>query len=153
MLAWVAWWDVFCSCNYWFMSSPFVFRIKPQGNLSMCNRRLVGVYYVKIQSETFRHGQNKHQSMEASMKSAYELAMERLGGGVRHYTAEQKEQLAEIDREIDAKIAQIRLSSGPVGESLEARTARERGVVSEIQSLEEKREIRKERLRKEFSGN
>lgn len=88
------------------------------------------------------------------MKSAYELAMERLGGGVRHYTAEQKEQLAEIDREIDAKIAQIRLSSGPVeGESLEARTARERGVVSEIQSLEEKREIRKERLRKEFSGN
>ena len=45
------------------------------------------------------------------MKSAFELAMERLGGGARQYTNEQKEQFNEIDREIDARIAQVKLQA------------------------------------------
>ena len=86
------------------------------------------------------------------MKSAFELAMERLGGGpIKQYTAEQKEQLAEIDREFDARIAQVKLSSvASEGETPEQRQAREDGVTAEIRRLEEKREDRKEALRGSF---
>jgi len=86
------------------------------------------------------------------MKSAFELAMERLGGGpIKQYTAEQKEQLAEIDREFDARIAQVKLSStASSDETPEQRQAREDGVAAEIRRLEEKREDRKEALRRSF---
>ena len=43
------------------------------------------------------------------MKSAYELAMERLGGEGRELAPEQKQRLAEIDRRTEAKIAQARI--------------------------------------------
>jgi len=44
------------------------------------------------------------------MKSSFELAMARFGGGeLRRLTPEQKEQLAEVDRRIDAKIAQAKI--------------------------------------------
>ena len=42
------------------------------------------------------------------MKSAYELAMERLGGS-RSYTNGQKQQMAEIDRKFEARLAEARL--------------------------------------------
>ena len=86
------------------------------------------------------------------MKSAFELAMERMGGGpIRQYTAEQKERLAEIDREFDARIAQIKLSSVPKeNETPEQRQEREDGTAAEIRRLEEKREDRKEELRRSF---
>ena len=86
------------------------------------------------------------------MNSAFELAMERLGGGpIKQYTAEQKEQLAEVDREFDARIAQVKLSSvAPEGETPEQRPAREEGTATEIRRLEEKREERKESLRRTF---
>ena len=86
------------------------------------------------------------------MKSAFELAMERLGGGpIKQYTSEQKEQLAEIDREFDARIAQVKLSSvAAEGETPEQCQAREEGTAAEIRRLEEKREERKESLRRTF---
>ena len=86
------------------------------------------------------------------MKSAFELAMERMGGGpIKQYTVEQKERLAEIDREFDARIAQVKLSSVPKdNETPEQRQEREEGVAAEIRRLEEKREDRKEELRRSF---
>ena len=46
------------------------------------------------------------------MKSAYELAMERLGGGeIRQYTEEQKAAMGELDKLYQAKIAQARFDA------------------------------------------
>ena len=45
------------------------------------------------------------------MKSAYELAMERLGGAARQYSAEQKAELAEIDRLYDSKVVQAKFDA------------------------------------------
>lgn len=87
------------------------------------------------------------------MKSAFELAMERLGGGMKQYTPEQKEALAEVDREFEAKMAQVKLTNKPSeGETEEQQKAREEGVASELRRLEEKREERKEALRRSFQG-
>jgi len=89
------------------------------------------------------------------MKSAYELAMSRLekASPVRKLTEEQKERLREIDSEFDAKIAERRIfvegemvkAAGDFStlESLRAQLA------SEIASLGEKRETKKESVRKE----
>jgi len=47
------------------------------------------------------------------MKSAYELAMERLGGeSPAKLTDDQKTRLAEIDKKFDAKIAEKKLALG-----------------------------------------
>ena len=44
------------------------------------------------------------------MKSAYELAMERMGGGdEKPLTDQQKEQIAEIDSKFKAKIAERKI--------------------------------------------
>ena len=88
------------------------------------------------------------------MKSAYELAMERLGGTVHEYTAEQKEQLAELDRVFDAKVAQARFAA-------KSRTQRAAGdaaqceqvqddLAVELRSLEEDRARKKDKLRNQF---
>lgn len=85
------------------------------------------------------------------MKSAYELAMERLGGGpLQNYTAEQKEQLAEIDRKYDARVAQLRLQSRPGGDPEAARQAQAR-TAAEIASVEERRKQEKDELRQRFA--
>ena len=85
------------------------------------------------------------------MKSAYELAMERLGGSpLQNYTAEQKEQLAEIDRKYDARVAQFRVQSRPESDPEAARQAQAR-TAAEIASLEERRKQEKDELRKRFA--
>ena len=45
----------------------------------------------------------------SGMKSAYELAMERLGGDSQELTARQKEVIAEIDSKAKAKIAETEI--------------------------------------------
>lgn len=89
------------------------------------------------------------------MKSAYELAMERLGGGgLRDYTDEQKDRLAEVDRKYDAKIAQLKMDA----ENQVRACARDSGKqdevrarsATEIAALNKKREAEKDSLRSEF---
>ena len=88
------------------------------------------------------------------MKSAYELAMERLGGEIREYTDEQKGRLAEIDRKYDAKIAQVKLDAENQLRAAGVDSAKQDDVRSrsagEIASLNGKREAEKDRARSEF---
>ena len=87
------------------------------------------------------------------MKSAFELAMERFGGPAKSYSDSQKQQLADVDKDIDAKIAQLKLTSRPAdNEPPEQREQREQTLVSEIRRLEAKREERKEALRRSFDA-
>lgn len=90
------------------------------------------------------------------MKSAFELAMERFGGPAKSYSDSQKQQLADVDKDIDAKIAQLKLTSRPADnetpEQREQREQREQTLVSEIRRLEAKREERKEALRRSFDA-
>jgi hypothetical protein len=91
------------------------------------------------------------------MKTAYELAMERLGG-TRQYTEEQKRRMAEIDSLYQAKIAEARLRAE---DRLKARPdAKEKDpeakddrvreeLAGEVARLERKREAEKERIRNE----
>ncbi len=89
--------------------------------------------------------------MTKPMKSAYELAMERLGGGGREYTAEQKEKLAEIDRIYDAKAAQAKLSAQDrlkrAGNDPEARKKIADDLAVELASCEGIRELEKKKIR------
>ena len=88
------------------------------------------------------------------MKSAFELAMERLGENLREYTDEQKEGLAEIDRVFDAKIAQARFAARAreekAGNDPEQRKQVQDDLAVELRSLEEQREKKKDALRAEF---
>jgi hypothetical protein len=91
------------------------------------------------------------------MKSAYELAMERLKDSepaTAPLTAEQKEQLAELDARYKAKIAEREIFLRKAFDE-----ARERGrheeldkirqqMVSERARLEDEREAEKERVRR-----
>ena len=88
-----------------------------------------------------------------AMKSAFELAMSRLEkeSPTRKLTDEQKSQLAEIDAEINAKIAERRLfldkeirkaAADPLAES-----QLRKQLSTEIARLEEKREAEKEKVR------
>lgn len=87
------------------------------------------------------------------MKSAFELAMERFGGPAKSYSDSQKQQLADVDKDIDAKIAQLKLTSRSAdNETPEQREQREQTLVSEIRRLEAKREERKEALRRSFDA-
>jgi len=45
----------------------------------------------------------------SGMKSAYELAMERLGGKSQKLTEEQKQAIAEIDAKMKAKVAETEI--------------------------------------------
>jgi len=86
-----------------------------------------------------------------SMKSAYELAMSRLEktSPAVTLTDDQKARLAEVDREIDAKIAEKKiflddqLAKAAFHEQDEIR----RLLVSELARLEEKREREKNKIR------
>jgi hypothetical protein len=85
------------------------------------------------------------------VKSAYELAMSRLekSSPVIHLTLEQKQQIAEVDISINAKIAEkkIFLEDQITKATYQEREALERQLVSEIARLEEKRERDKEKIR------
>ncbi len=87
------------------------------------------------------------------MKSSYELAMERMGGGDKPLTEEQKAKIAEIDSKYRAKIAERKiflekslqdaLAKGSHEEADEARKI----LAKEVNSLEEKAESEKEKIR------
>ena len=87
------------------------------------------------------------------MKSSYELAMERMGGGDKPLTEEQKAKIAEIDSKYKAKIAERKiflekslqdaLAKGSHEEADEARKI----LAKEVNSLEEKAESEKEKIR------
>lgn len=87
----------------------------------------------------------------ASMKSAYELAMSRLekSSPPVHLTQEQKQQIAEVDRTINAKIAEKKIFlEDQIGKApYQERESLERQLVSELARLEEKRERDKEKIR------
>ncbi len=86
------------------------------------------------------------------MKSAYELAMERMereSGPSRKLSDHQKEAIAEIDKKYDAKVAEQRLlgegriQSATTAAELEQAKAE---LAKEVSSLEEKRERDKESI-------
>ena len=85
------------------------------------------------------------------MKSAYELAMSRLekSAPTVSLTEKQKQAIAEVDSEINAKLAEKKLFLE--GELAKADPAEKdeirRQLASEIQRLEEKREREKEKIR------
>ena len=91
--------------------------------------------------------------MNELMKSAYELAMSRLekSSPVTTVTEEQKKALAEIDSEFAARIAEQRIflegEIAKVAGDEHAVMDLRRQLASEISSLEEKRESRKEKVR------
>jgi hypothetical protein len=92
------------------------------------------------------------------MKSAYELAMERLQKSQPSIalTDDQKKQLAEIDSQFKAKIAERELflkeqiaKTQMAGKFDEAETL-EKQLATEIRRLQEDCEAKKEKLRAEF---
>ncbi|HKJ90936.1 MAG TPA: hypothetical protein VJ960_07380 [Oceanipulchritudo sp.] len=96
------------------------------------------------------------------MKSAYELAMERLEkedpGGSVSLTDEQRKALADIDDKYKARIAEREVFLDK--QLLEARRNRDREAIEQIETqlrnerirLEEERESEKNRVRKAASG-
>lgn len=92
------------------------------------------------------------------MKSAYELAMERLAkedpDGVVSLTDEQKTALAEVDKKYKAKIAEREIFLNK--QLMEAQTAGDMQAIGQIeaqlrsekQRLEEERESAKDKIRK-----
>lgn len=87
------------------------------------------------------------------MKSAYELAMSRLEkeSPTAKPTEDQKQRLAEVDNETEAKIAEKKLFlEGEIAKAARDPAARDelrRQLASEIARLEEKRESRKAQIR------
>jgi hypothetical protein len=90
------------------------------------------------------------------MKSAYELAMKRLGGKMRIYSAEQKEQLADVDRLYASKIVQAKFDAEArtrdAGTDAEKLKQIAEDLAAEVRSLEGKRERKKEGLRAAFDA-
>jgi len=80
------------------------------------------------------------------MKSAYELALERLNqasGPAKTLTSEQKERLAEIDKKYDARAASIRLhieSKLSAAASVEELDQVRAELASELQTVESQRQ-------------
>ena len=93
------------------------------------------------------------------MKSAYELAMERLqkGAPTLSLTDEQKKQLAEIDSTFKARIAEKELFlKDKIGKAQSAGNAEEaeslqKQIAIEIRRLHEDAETKKEKLRASFT--
>lgn len=88
------------------------------------------------------------------MKTAFELAMERFGGPLKQFTEEQKSQLADLDSTYESQIVQAKFAA-------QARIEKANGdqqqiqqiqddLVAEIRSLEDRRDHKKEELRKSF---
>lgn len=84
------------------------------------------------------------------MKSAYEIAMERLNaesGTGKSLTDEQRARIADIEKRYDAKIAEARLSfEGKIStaENYEALTALRAEMAQALQDIEEKRDREKD---------
>ena len=90
------------------------------------------------------------------MKTAFELAMERFGGGpLQKFTPEQKAQLAEVDSYYESQIAQARFAAQDRLKKAEGDAAQIQQInddlVVEIRSLEERRDRKKKELRDSFS--
>ena len=94
------------------------------------------------------------------MKSAYELAMERLqkASPSPSLTDEQKKELAEMDSKYQAKIAEKELflkdqirKAQTEGKADDIDSIQKQ-LVSEIRRLQEECESKKEKLRNEFTG-
>lgn len=92
------------------------------------------------------------------MKSAYELAMERLAKSdpaTRPLTAEQKARLAEIDRLYQGKIAEReiflkqQLDAALAGQQFDEADKLRKQIANERARLEEDRESEKERVRRQ----
>lgn len=82
------------------------------------------------------------------MKSAYELAMERLGEPLKEYTEEQKRQLDEVDRKYDSLVAEAKLNARRrVAEEAGAEASPEEDLAVELASIEERRERDKQKIR------
>ncbi len=88
------------------------------------------------------------------MKSAYELAMERLGGDdAKPLTDEQKAEIAEIDAKYAAKIAERKIFlEKSLADALEAEKHEDaenlrRQLADEVAELEEERERAKDKAR------
>jgi ClpP class serine protease len=94
------------------------------------------------------------------MKSAYELAMERLQKATPTVvlSEEQKKQMAEIDSTFKAKIAEREvflkdeIGKARAGGKFEEVEALEKQLASEIRRLQEDGEAKKERLRATFTS-
>jgi hypothetical protein len=92
------------------------------------------------------------------MKSAYELAMERLQKATPTVVLsdEQKKQMAEIDSTLKAKIAEREvflkdeIGKARAGGKFEEVEALEKQLASEIRRLQEEGEAKKEKLRATF---
>ena len=86
------------------------------------------------------------------MKTAYELAMERLeknSGPTRKLSDEQKAQIAEIEKLYEAKIAELKLSFESrmqTAQSREEWDAMQAELAGKIAALEEQRENEKEKV-------
>jgi Spy/CpxP family protein refolding chaperone len=95
------------------------------------------------------------------MKSAYELAMERLEKNqpTVALTAEQKQQIAEIDSNYKAKIAEKELllrdeiRKAKTAGNFEEAEKIEQQLASEIKRLREDCEVKKEKLRANFKAS
>ena len=86
------------------------------------------------------------------MKSAFELAMERLGGS-KTYSAGQKQQMAEIDRIYEARKAEARIRAEDLlkklGDDPEGKQDREirETMARDLAKLDQKREAEKDKVR------
>jgi hypothetical protein len=86
------------------------------------------------------------------MKSSYELAMERMGGGKKSLTDSQKAEISEIDAKYKAKIAEKKIflekSISEAVQSGDEETVQKlrKQVAKEIASLENKAEREKENI-------
>jgi hypothetical protein len=113
----------------------------------------------RTQSATVFEFDCEHEREDAKMKSAYELAMERLekASPSISLTEDQKKEIAEVDSTYRAKIAekevflkdQIRKAQ-TAGNSEEAESL-EKQLASEIRRLQEECEAKKEKLRASFA--
>lgn len=88
------------------------------------------------------------------MKSAYERAMEKVGGEVREFTPEQKAQLTELHAYYEAKLATAHLHAHDAlrkaGLDKEKVQQIRDDMVVEVASLTEERDRKKEALRQGF---
>jgi hypothetical protein len=95
---------------------------------------------------------------KSTMKSAYELAMERLekASPTISLTEEQKKEIAEVDSVCRAKIAERevflkdQIRKAQIGGNLEEVQSLEKQLTSDIRRLQEECEAKKEKLRKSF---
>jgi hypothetical protein len=93
------------------------------------------------------------------MKSAYELAMERLekASPTISLTEEQKKEIAEVDSVCRAKIAERevflkdQIRKAQIAGNLEEVQSLEKQLTSDIRRLQEECEAKKEKLRKSFT--